>query len=228
MSYKVICKEDNYEKNFSDCIDAQLAYNRHARKGHAVSMVPIPPSTYETYEECLKSKGAFNGAFRIYQKPLGFTLSMPTGGNFARHKSILADDSEIPQASPKNDKYNFYFERLVKLIPSEIVGLYLALYATITTANGIEDKYANLIFFGSFILVFISRLFGTKVTGYNTLSYFKTAQWWSIGISAISFVIWVLAMGHKIPFFGDVDQTLIKILVIFWTFIIPMVYKGEK
>lgn len=235
MGYQVTCEDDNYNEVFDDSVDALIEYNSHNRKGHTVSMVPVGESSYETLKKDLNDKGIYNGAFRITQNPLGLSYSVPTGGSLRAHKAILADNTNPPENPPKSSKYNFYFERLVKLVPSEILGLYLALYSLgmeNIDANGIEkigvnEDYTKWISIVCLILVFVSRIFGTKITGYNTFKYFKTAQWKSIIISAISFVIWIYAMGHTFAGIDVKEQLYIKATVILWTFVIPILYKGE-
>jgi len=236
MPYKVTCADDNYDNVFDDSVDALIEYNNHNRKGHNVSMVPVGDSNYETLKKSLNEKGVFSSAFRITQNPLGLIYSIPSGGLFKAGEAILSDNVNQPEYPQKNSKYNFYFDRLVKLVPSEIVGLYLALYALgieNIVIGGIEstvvDKnYSIWISIICFILVFVSRIFGTKITGYSTFNYFRTAQWKSIIISAISFVIWVYAMGHTFAGFDGIGQIYIKATVILWTFVIPILYKGDN
>lgn len=229
MPYKVICLDENYNETFDDCVKALIEYNNHNRDGHSVSLVPVGGSTYDTFNDCLNSKGVYNGVFRISQNPLGLSYNIPTGSSFNVQKTILGDGNTPAEKPPKNNRYNFYFEKLVKLIPSEIIGLYLALYAVGLEDSGVSDNYVKWIVIICFFLVFISRIFGTKISGYNTFNYFKTAQWGSIIISAISFIIWVHAMGHT-PFIEHfvIGQTFIKAAVIIWTFIVPMIYNGDK
>ncbi len=112
-----------------------------------------------------------------------------------------------------------YMERLVKLIPCEVVGLYLV-------GNGIippGTKIATVIW--SIVCLLLVVLVRSKATGdkANNIS----PQWFAVGISSVSFVIWVYNMpgpfqayGLAIPFAGS-------LAVLVWTFVVPYFYRGS-
>lgn len=219
MPFKVICKDNNYTKTFNDYSSALTTYYSLKNKCSQLSLVEVGKS--DKY-----------GLFRI--------------GNNLEEKSIILNNEDLievkadkfgkKEESPESDnnKYSYYLERIIKLIPSEVIGLYLALHS-MGLGNGefrahseyISNTYFNGIIIACFILVIISRVFGTKKAGYGSMSYMKTAQWSSVFISSISFIIWVYAMGHKLTFL-PIDGIYIKASVFIWTFIVPYFYKGEK
>ncbi|SNR16130.1 hypothetical protein [Tenacibaculum jejuense] len=239
MPYKVVCKTNNTETNYDDCLDAALAVQRHKKNGCEAYVLPIKPSTYESYHECLYQSGAFsNSVFRIDRKietiglsPSNHDESINENEELVTTKSLKTDfesQKSKSQSPPKKDARNFYFEKLIKLVPAEIIALYLALHPLASYNGQFDESWSSGISIVCFVLVFVSRVFGTKITGYNTMKYLKTAQWGAITISAISFVIWVYAIGNKFAGFPIEDERIIQAAVILWTFIVPIVYNGEK
>jgi hypothetical protein len=117
---------------------------------------------------------------------------------------------------------NPYKERLVKLIPSEIVAAYLTLSGLIigssTNNPGEKNELALWIIIG--ILLVITPFYLKKISGVN-----KTEQ---ILFSTIGFFIWALATCSpydekilELPF-----DIVISIVLILYTLLIPLFYKG--
>jgi hypothetical protein len=134
-------------------------------------------------------------------------------------------------ASAAEDPIKGYLERLVKMIPSEVVGLYLAgrgaiqgAYPTTSPPTTAEAPYwiAWTIFcLGAVIAV---RAWATRIPG-------KPPQWPAVVISTVSFGIWVYSMGDV---FVRTDLNSIwnalagTLVVLAWTFVVPLVYKGDQ
>lgn len=108
----------------------------------------------------------------------------------------------------REDNAGEILSRIVKLAPSEVVGLYLLGkgYATGTWLG-----YWSLICLG---LVLVFRIWGTH------------SQIWSVVISFFSFGIWVLAMGDPILTF-TLSAQFAALLVLVFTFVVPIFYKGD-
>jgi hypothetical protein len=110
----------------------------------------------------------------------------------------------------------FYLERLVKLIPAEVLSLYLVGHGIIPQG----DPTPNLVWAGvGVILVVLARAYATADPAQNV-----GPQWIAVGVAAVSFVIWVYVTGAiDIPN----DPTYVGPLVMLvWTFVVPYFYKG--
>lgn len=115
--------------------------------------------------------------------------------------------------------FDFYLDRLMKMIPAECVGLYLV-------GSGIipAGKFAGLTSWALLCLigVVVLRIYGTA----DRPAALKP-DWVHVAISAIAFVIWVYTLGGPfvalpgvyVPFVGS-------LLVLAWTFFVPIFYKG--
>jgi len=98
--------------------------------------------------------------------------------------------------------------RIVKLAPSEVVGLYLL-------GKGVADpSWLGIWSVICLALVLILRIWGTK------------SQWPSVLISFVSFGIWVLAIGDPILTFPIPDGRILSLVILVFTFLVPIFYKG--
>ena len=119
------------------------------------------------------------------------------------NKPTVATDDSIDQ----------WMERLVKLIPGEIVPVY-----TLLRGYGSElwqDTIWPLMFF---VLTIVFRAYTTKEN--------KTPQWGAAFIAAFSFVFWVYITGGN--FFGLVADTQVMTgLMLVGMLLVSKFYKGD-
>jgi hypothetical protein len=145
----------------------------------------------------------FHGALRIY-KP----AKPPTGPIAATE----GEDNE-PESRKPGDPY---LARLVLLVPSEVLALYLTFKET---ASSFLGTWAAI----CLALVIFVRTVGTHKAG-------KSIQLGSVLIATISFVLWIYATGGyllswKLP---SNYPGVISIAIGVWTFVIPYWYKGDS
>jgi len=108
-----------------------------------------------------------------------------------------------------------WLARIVKLVPSEVIAVYLA------GASAAKTWLGNWAFV-CLILVVIARALGTKEGK-------QPVQWLGVIVSFISFIIWIYATGGfiftwKLP--ANMEG-LASIAVLVWTFLVPFFYKGD-
>ncbi|GAB2179143.1 hypothetical protein [Dongia sp. agr-C8] len=128
-----------------------------------------------------------------------------------------------------------YLDRLVKLIPSEVIGLYLAGKSIIQAKYdpkqpidpaGQESSYWIGWTAACFLAVIFVRWWATRDPDPANP---KPAQKGAIAIAAISFLCWIYTLGDL---FGRVwtdlsSPVLGALLVLVWTFLVPFFYKGD-
>ena len=119
----------------------------------------------------------------------------------------------VPTAGP-TDPGDMYMERLVKLVPSEVIGIFLA-------GKGYAEAWLGIWSVICLGLVLISRAWGTRGPG-------KPIQWISVLVSFVSFAIWIYAIGANILNFQLPDKGIAYIAVLVWTFAVPYFYKGDS
>jgi hypothetical protein len=111
-----------------------------------------------------------------------------------------------------------YVERLVKLIPAEVIAIYLFGTGAIP-----PDRFTETVAWAAtcLVLVFVARAFTTRDAPERL-----PPQWAAVGIACISFVIWIFAMPGLLQGFGISPPFVGSLAIAVWTFLVPYVYKG--
>ena len=122
-------------------------------------------------------------------------------------------------AQEKPTPIQSYMERLVKLIPAEVVGLYLVGQGIIPPAEKVALVVWSIICLGLVVLV------RAKATGDRANSI--SPQWSAVAVSTISFVIWVYNMQGPFQAFHVAIPYLGSLAVLVWTFVVPFFYQGS-
>jgi len=105
-----------------------------------------------------------------------------------------------------------WLTRLVKLVPAEIVAVYLA------GRPLAQERYAGLWPIACLVLTILVRAFGTSDR--------RGPQWLTVLVSSVSFVLWVYATGgHFLTY--EVDVNLAALAVLFWTTLVPVFWRGQ-
>jgi len=122
---------------------------------------------------------------------------------------VAADRSAVGEPTGPIDPW---LARLVKLVPAEIVAVYLA------GRPLAQERYAGLWPVACLVLTIVVRAFGTSDR--------RGPQWLSVAVSAVSFVLWVYATGgHLLTY--QVDVNLAALAVLFWTTLVPVFWRGN-
>ena len=141
---------------------------------------------------------------------------MPAPFRIANHSLI-----EVPVAlapAVNNEPLNAYLEKLTKLIPGEVIGLYLVGSGLIPAAD--RGYLLGWTVFCTLAVV-VSRSLGTR-----SVEQQKPVQWGAVVVSTISFAIWVYSMGGPFSAYlgAGYKPFLGSLLVIGWTFSVPFFY----
>jgi len=105
-----------------------------------------------------------------------------------------------------------YLARLVKLIPAEVVALYL-------TFKEVAATWLDVWAWICLVLVIIARAFGTKGAQ-------KSPQVGAVLLAAFSYVLWIYATGgHLVQI--DLPAGAVSVAIGVWTFLVPIFYKGD-
>ena len=109
-----------------------------------------------------------------------------------------------------------YLERLLKLIPAEVVSIYPVGRSLIA-----DDMQQGL---WATICLMICVVFRTRMTRGPD----GRPQWPAVAIAAVSFIIWVYVLGAHVVGFALPDQYKVwpALMLLAWTTIVPAVYTG--
>ena len=131
----------------------------------------------------------------------------------------LPKSGGTPPESQRPTQMQAYFDRLVKLIPAEVVAIYLVGIGIIPA----DQKPAFAIWAAvCFCLVIVARAYATSDRENNI-----PPQWPAVIISAISFVIWAYTMPGAFQVYGLAVGYIGSLLVLVWTFLVPYIYRGS-
>ncbi len=111
-----------------------------------------------------------------------------------------------------------YLDRLMKMIPGEVVGLYLVGSGIIPAGQSVSLLIWTIICLAGVIAL---RAYGTADPATN-----KAPDWIHVGISSIAFLIWVYSIGGVFEAYGLAVPYIGSLLVLAWTFFVPIFYKG--
>jgi hypothetical protein len=121
-------------------------------------------------------------------------------------------------ARTREDEFKSYLERLLLMIPGEVISLYMVGSGLIP-----EDQPIALVVWAVVCLVgvIVVRVYGTADPPNN-----KPTDWVHVAISTIAYVIWVYSMGGPFAEYGLYVPYIGSLLVLAWTFFVPIFYKG--
>ncbi|NEP35644.1 MULTISPECIES: hypothetical protein [unclassified Moorena] len=117
-------------------------------------------------------------------------------------------------------KIDGYFDRLIKYIPSEILGAWIAIKGVLTSAN---DVPINLIWVVFIFLVFVTPFWILKLTSESN----KPPAVTQIVVSTGAFVVWVFALGEPFSSLGFYRPVYGSLLLILYNIIIPLFNPSE-
>lgn len=115
-----------------------------------------------------------------------------------------------------------YLQRLLKMIPGEIVGLYMIGSGFIPS-----DQPLALVIWSVACLILLVAL---RIWGTADPAEGKPAQPIPVFISAIAFVIWLYWLGGPFAAYPEYNLRVDfvgSLLVLVWSFIVPLIYKGS-
>ena len=119
----------------------------------------------------------------------------------------------------REEALKMYLDRLMRMIPGEVVGLYLVGSGFIPATNRMILAVWSLVCLAG---VIVERLFGTADRKENL-----GPQWPAVLISSVAFVIWLYSLGGPFAAFGIYLPYVGSLLVLAFTFFVPYIYRGE-
>lgn len=143
--------------------------------------------------------------------------------------SSNAPSSVMINADPmiEVNKPDSYQSKLLKLIPSEIIGVYLTIYGII------KSTYGNITYNDtSGIIIWVVFGILLLLTPFYLKYVMKVTKFMQIVLTTLGFVIWVLTIGGPFSTFDTNDSKLMPLLgaiiLPIYTLFIPFVYMKEK
>ena len=133
-----------------------------------------------------------------------------------RPETFRALDEGAPPAGEV--EIRSYLDRLLKMIPAEVVGLYLI-------GKGIIPG-GQLIALTVWTVVCLIGVVAVRAYGTGDRAARLKPDWVHVAISAVAFVLWVYQMGGPFEAVGIAVPYIGSLLMLAWTFFVPLFYKG--
>lgn len=127
--------------------------------------------------------------------------------------------SSLPGVRRADDGFKDYLGRLLKMIPAEIVGVYMIGAGFVPQANAIASAVWAVICLGLLVIV---RVYGTADPKNG-----KGPQPVPVFIAVVAFVIWVYSLGGPFAKFDLHVPYIGSLAVLVWSFVIPIFYPGR-
>ena len=125
---------------------------------------------------------------------------------------------------PPTDKA--YMDRLLKLIPAEIVALYLAGKVQIAAQYPVpESSSTATIVWAVWTAVCLVVLVLVRRWATSDGQAGVPPEWPAIGLTAVAFLIWIYSLGDVFQLLGLFNALLASLLVLVWTTVVPLFYK---
>jgi hypothetical protein len=115
-------------------------------------------------------------------------------------------------------EFKFYLDRLMKMIPGEVVGLYLV-------GSGFIPKDQTIVLI-VWAIICLLGVIALKAYGTADPEKIKPPDWVHVGISTVAFTIWVYTLGGPFAAYNLAVPYIGSLLVLAWTFFVPIFYKG--
>jgi putative Mn2+ efflux pump MntP len=129
------------------------------------------------------------------------------------------------EADNTDVKLDGYFDKLMKYIPSEIIGAWIAIKGLIKSASGVPAN--NLLWILFFLLTGLTAVYIFKqisVPEQTSSQPEKSSMTTQVIISTIAFIVWAFAIGEEpfssLPLYQPVYGSIILIL---FNLIIPLI-----
>ncbi len=117
--------------------------------------------------------------------------------------------------------YDNYLTKLLKLIPAEIVTLYITLSAILDSS---KDTTKGIEFAVFFIVLLLTPIYIYLITKDKN----KKIPWKQIVVSTFSFLVWVFALGGPFTYFKWYKKLYGALLLPIYTFLIPLIFKKRE
>ncbi len=134
---------------------------------------------------------------------------------------VLEEEEKGLKKEKKREIYDNYLTKLLKLIPAEIVTLYITLSAILESS---KESTKNLELTVFIIVLILTPLYIYIITKEES----KKPPWKQIVVSTLSFVVWVFALGGPFLYFKWYKRIYGALFLPIYTFLIPLIFRKRK
>jgi hypothetical protein len=142
----------------------------------------------------------------------------------------LASHPNLQSLSRARDEPPSYPEALLKLIPAEVVGLYLggknAIEAYFHDSSAAVRAAEEPVFWLGWTVICFVAVIAVRRWATSDKGAAVPPEWPAVGLAAISFLVWVYSFGDVFRVTFHIWHALVAtLLVLVWTFASPQAYR---
>lgn len=108
-----------------------------------------------------------------------------------------------------------YQDRLLKLIPTEIIAAYMALQGVVPPAYAKWATLAIAVILVALTPLYLMRLQGVRHTG-------------QVVMTTLAVVVWLYTLGGPFQYWGLYQAWIGSVLLVLWTLIVPLVVNPQE
>ena len=132
----------------------------------------------------------------------------------------------VAQEGAGGSQLQQYVDRLIRLIPSEVIAVYQAVRGIVAAAAPNSADAQSLLpwlpVIGVLLVLFV-RAWGTRAPS----GALTSIQWPAVGIAMVSFIVLVISLGHPIIVQTPIATWIGSVILILWIFFLPYFYEGS-
>jgi len=135
------------------------------------------------------------------------------------------DPDNKPRTPEETNRSDTYLTTLLKLVPAEIVSVYMAIRDSAT-----QHQALALWFFACLIVCFILRAYASlPKTSAGERKGITQVQWIGVIVSCIAFCLWAFSIGSERPVsWIPLDQWLAAALAALLSILAPLLVPGDR
>lgn len=117
-----------------------------------------------------------------------------------------------------------YYDKAVKLVPTEIVGAYMVLAGVIgvssaTTAAPADSLSRILIQIVFFALLILTPLYLWKIA--------KVTNKVQLIVTTLAFILWIYTLGGPFAVWGIYEPKIAAVLLTLWSLVVPVIVRPD-
>lgn len=159
----------------------------------------------------------------IEYEPVGIEADMaeemetPFAGGEKSPAPAPPPPATAPQAKTDGE-FKSYLDRLLKMIPGEVIALYVLGTGVIPAGDSIT--------IAAWAVICIFAVIAVRAWGTADRSKGETTDWVMVAISTVAFVIWLYNLGGPFEVYNLYVPYIGTLVALAYTFFVPIFYKG--
>ncbi|MDY6805072.1 MAG: hypothetical protein SXA11_14870 [Cyanobacteriota bacterium] len=134
-----------------------------------------------------------------------------------KRRIVTKQEKNNLESYPEEGRVDGYFDKLIKYIPTEIVGAWIAITGLIKSSSDVPAETILWVLFIVFIGLTVVYI------GKQTAERNKPPATMQIAISTGAFIVWVFALGEPFSYLAFYRSVYGSLVLVLYNLIIPLI-----